>query len=257
MCALQIFLSVDPSLGKVDYSLMSDQTLMEMLFEGFDDETKKANQDNNGMYRDVCEWSCIKCDADERIIEINIGSRNLSGSLELRYVPPQVKLLKISSWVKRQLTGSVDLTQLPEGMQKLYLCRTAIKGEINLEHLPKDMEDLSLQSNQLTGEINLTHLPERMERLFLQNNQFKGEIDLAHLPSAMKSLSLENNLLSGSLVIKNLPQGMVMLDVGANHFNAIAVVDSNAHGTIKFEGGGVTSVVDKDGREVDIKRFLW
>ena len=28
MCALPLFLSVDPSLGRVDYSLLSDQTLM-------------------------------------------------------------------------------------------------------------------------------------------------------------------------------------------------------------------------------------
>ena len=41
MYAFQIFLSVDPSLGRVDYGLFSDQTLMEMLLEGFDDETKK------------------------------------------------------------------------------------------------------------------------------------------------------------------------------------------------------------------------
>ena len=54
MCALEIFLSVDPSLGRVDYSLLSDQTLMEMLFEGFTDKARKQCQDNDGMYLDVC-----------------------------------------------------------------------------------------------------------------------------------------------------------------------------------------------------------
>ena len=49
MCAFQLLLNVDPSLGRVNYSLMSDQTLMEMLIEGFDDGTKKEYQDDDGM----------------------------------------------------------------------------------------------------------------------------------------------------------------------------------------------------------------
>ena len=62
MCAFQLLVSVDPSLGRLDYSLLSDQTLMEMLIESFDDETKKKYQDGQGMYLDICEWPKIKCD---------------------------------------------------------------------------------------------------------------------------------------------------------------------------------------------------
>ena len=108
MCAFQLFLSVDPSLGRVDYSFLSDQTLMEILIERFHDETKGECQENNGIYLDVCEWSCIKCDDDDRVIRIERDSENISGSIDLCYVPPKVKVLQISSWGKRQLTGSVD-----------------------------------------------------------------------------------------------------------------------------------------------------
>ena len=55
MYSLWIFLTVDSSLGKVDYNSFSDQTLMEILFNGFDDETKKKYQNNDGTYLDVCE----------------------------------------------------------------------------------------------------------------------------------------------------------------------------------------------------------
>ena len=55
MCVLQLFLSVDPSFGRLEYRLMSDQALMEILIEGFGDETMKKCTDNNGMYLDVCE----------------------------------------------------------------------------------------------------------------------------------------------------------------------------------------------------------
>ena len=79
MCAFQLFLSVDPSLGRVDYNSLSDQTLMEMLIEGFDEETKRRYQDSHEMYLNVCELSCVVCDDDERVIEINIDSETVSG----------------------------------------------------------------------------------------------------------------------------------------------------------------------------------
>ena len=60
---------MDPFLGRLDYSLLSDQALMEMLIEGFDDETKKKYQDDHGMYLDVCEWPNITCDEDESVID--------------------------------------------------------------------------------------------------------------------------------------------------------------------------------------------
>ena len=44
MCAFQLFLTVEPSLGRVDYSSMSDQTLVEMLIEGVHDKKKKEYQ---------------------------------------------------------------------------------------------------------------------------------------------------------------------------------------------------------------------
>ena len=53
MRASQIFLLVDLSLGRVDYRLLSDQALMELLFEGLDDKTKQEYQDPEGVYLDV------------------------------------------------------------------------------------------------------------------------------------------------------------------------------------------------------------
>ena len=122
MCVLQLFLSVDPSIGRLVYSLLSDQALMEMLIDGFDDKTKEDYQDKHGMYFDVCEWSCVKCDDNQRDIEIDTESNHVRGSLELRYVPPKVRLLRVSTWSSTsKLTGSVDLTQLPEALEHIDL----------------------------------------------------------------------------------------------------------------------------------------
>ena len=135
---------------------------------------------------------------------------HVSGSLELCYVPPKVKVLEISELGKSALTGSIDLTCLPDGMQKLYL----------------------------------------------NDHQFTGEIDLTKLPWKMQALSFRNNELTGSLVIKKIPPSMVFMDMRGNHFNAVAVLDSETDATIKLEGSGVTSVVDGNGGELDMKRFL-
>ena len=234
MCAFQIFLSVDPSLGRVDYSLMPDQTLMEMLLEGFDEETKKEYKDCEGMYLDVCEWSCVTCDDNQRVIEVDIDSSSIVGSLELCYAPPKVKEFRVNPPLdESKMTGSVDLT-----------------------HLPEEMTHLDLQDNQLTGEIDLTQLPDVMSGLYLYNNKLTGEIDLTCLPGRMECLFLRINQLSGSVVIRRLPQGMKMIDLRENHFNAFAVVDSKATDVdIFLSGSGVASIVDENGKEFDMKRF--
>ena len=284
MCGFQILLGVDASLGRLDYSLMPDQALMEMLVEGFDDKTQKQYQDNHGMYLDVCEWSGITCDAHQRVIRIVIdiddSSENVCSLLELCHVPPKVKVLKISSMPggkltgsvdltqlpcgmealhlnSHQLTGAIDLTQLPGGMNALYLLNNQLTGAIDLTQLPGGMEYLYLRNNQLTGAIDLTQLPSGMKTLWLSNNQLTGAIDLTQLPGEMKTLWLNNNQLSGSLVIKRLPSTMHTLIASSNKFNAVAVVDLERNVIVALRGSGVTSVVDSHGRELENqKRFL-
>ena len=255
MCAFALFLCVDPSLGRVGYSLFSDQTLMEMLIDGFDHETKKTYIDKDGMYLDVCKWSRIKCDDNERVIQIHIVSSIVSGSLELRYVPPKVKLLSVRWWLVSQLTGSLDLAHLPGAMEDVRLGNNKLTGELDLAHIPDGVKYLFLNNNQFSGEIDLTHLPNRMNWLFLQSNQLTGKIDLAHLPEGMESLCLNSNQLTGSLIIGKLPQGINMIDVRRNHFNAIAVVNSETKAAILLCGSGVTSVVDENGK-ADMRWFL-
>ena len=140
MRAFQLFLSVDLSLGRVDYSLFSDQTLMEMFIDGFDDKSKKRYQDDEGIYLDVCEWTRIKCDEEKSVVEIAMDCHSIRGSLALLYVPPKVNGISNNSFTRGELNGSVDLT-----------------------HLPDRMEFFDLHNNQLTGEIDLTRLPDSME----------------------------------------------------------------------------------------------
>ena len=200
MCALQIILSADPSLGRVDYSLLSDQVLMELLIDGFDDETKKMYQDDHGMYLVVCEWRGIRCDQDERVVEVWIDSTNVVGSLELCYAPPKMQEVYIRSGYKSKLTGSVDFTCLPEGMKELYL-----------------------HNNQLTGEVNLTQLPDGMKVLNLQNNQLSGSLVLKRLPPSLRLINVRGNSFNAAAVIDSEAR----TDVYLQGSGVTSVVDEN------------------------------
>ena len=247
--------SKDPNLGRLDYSLLSDQALMEMLIDRFDDESKEEMQDVNGMYLDVCEWECVKCDGDRRVIEIDIDSSDVSGSLELFYVPPKVNEIYVRSMFNSKLTGSVDLTRLPVGVNVLAFTDCRLTGKIDLTQLPNEMQFLDLQNNQLTGNIDLTRLPDEMRYMNLRENKLTGKIDLTQLPCGMQKLLLHNNQLSGPLVLKRLPPGM-FINVQGNNFNSVAVVDSEVHADINLQGSGVTSVVDKNSGKLDCQQLL-
>ena len=234
-------LSVDPSLGRLDYSLLSDQALMEMLIKGFGDDIKEKYQDDHGMYLDVCRWSGIECDEDGRVAKILIDTCRTNGFIEICYVPPKVEFFLVDSWFGSKLTGSVDLTQLPDGMKffllnnhnmtgeidltqhpdgmkELHLSENQLTGEIDLTRLPGGMEILALDKNKLTGGIDLTKLPDEMQRLLLYNNELTGEVDVTQLPHTMEWLFLEHNRLTGEIDLTQLPEGMEDLHLSNNQF---------------------------------------
>ena len=69
------------------------------------------------------------------VIEIAIESAG--GSLELCYVPPNMRMLRLRPWGKTELTGSVDLTCLPDRRKSLSLNKQGFTGEIDLTQLSK------------------------------------------------------------------------------------------------------------------------
>ena len=228
-CAI-LLQTADSTLGRVDCNSLSDQTLMELLYEGFDEETQQRYQDENGVYLDVCNWSCTACGADDRVVEIVEYSR-ISGSLEIRYIPPKVKLRILScqqlSYLKTdQLTGSIDLTNLPNKMQYLHL-----------------------QHNLFTGSIDLTKLPEDILELTLNNNRLSGSLCFAELPAKIRCINVQHNFFTGSFVATNLQPSLREICARENQFEAIAVVDSQTKAFIDLIESGVRAVVDENGNE--------
>ena len=213
-------LTADPNLGRVDYGSFSDQTLMEMFFEGFDEETKRRRQDTERVYLDVCKSKGVECDREARVIKLTM-SKCKSGSLQLRHLPPKFQCLLMSYG---GLTGSIDLAALPQGMQVL-----------------------TVASNKLTGSVDLAHLPQNLRYLGLVFNRFEGSIDLTQLPQGMKCLYLNNNRFSGCFNATHLPSNLGIIYATGNQFSATAFVDTQTEAKITLNHCGVTSVVDENG----------
>ena len=228
---------------RVDYTSLSDQTLMELLFEGFDEDTQQRYQDSDGTYLDVFQWACVKCDKERSVIQIS-RSGCTSGSLHLRYLPPKFQSLQMSY---TGLAGSIDLTHLPQTMANIYLVGNVLTGSIELNQLPETLELLSLGSNMLVGCIDLAHLPREMFYLGLGNNKFEGSIDLTQLPESMHYIYLQYNRLSGSFHATNLPPNLGEIDASGNKFRPTAVVDSRTRAKFRLCNAGVVSVVDQNG----------
>jgi len=72
----------------------------------------------------------------------------------------------------KNLTGPIDLTKLPQGLQELNLSVNRLTGPIDLSKLPKGLQALHLYSNRLTGPIDLTILPRGLQWLSLFDNRF-------------------------------------------------------------------------------------
>jgi len=72
----------------------------------------------------------------------------------------------------KRLTGTIDLTKLPQGLEELYLYNNQLTGPIDLTKLPQGLEVLVLSYTRLTGTIDLTKLPQGLKELDLSYNRF-------------------------------------------------------------------------------------
>jgi hypothetical protein len=93
----------------------------------------------------------------------------------------------------KNLTGHVDLIQLPASLTWLDVNQNKLSGAVDLTKLPAALTDLFLSDNRLTGAVDLTKLPPSLEKLMLGWNQLTGPVDLTQLPRSLWMLGLEHN----------------------------------------------------------------
>ena len=137
----------------------------------------------------------VTLDADGFVVGIKWKDKKLRSTINWDAVHALTRLRWLSL-IGNQLSGSVDLTKLPQKLEMLHLNDNHFSGSLDLTVLPRTLRELKLEHNDLDGSLVLTQLPRTLELLHLSDNAFFGFVNISKLPETMSHLQLHNNHLT-------------------------------------------------------------
>ena len=213
---LHFTVCVDPALGRLDYSTMSTQALMEMFAEGLTPESKEIFQDDQGNYLDIEDWPGIKCGSDDLVIEWK--DIHLEGSLTYQFMPPRTRSFILYLEGIRKIRSPLETTDLPRGLQIFNVYWQAHFGALDMTSLPPALVILEVCNNRFEGTITLTALPSKIKEISMYSNKLSGSIDVSALPESLKKLYLDDNRLSGTISFEALPETLEVFSIARNAF---------------------------------------
>ena len=219
----------DRSMGSINLSALSDQTLMELFVEELDDASKEQFKLSNGDYLLACDWKGVKC-IKNRVSEIffNIhdkyAMKPMHGTLSFSALPRSIKSCEIRM-IGYPFYGSIDTTTLPAMLLNFSVRENFLTGYFELRHLPPQLKKLNINENEFTGSCYLSALPSELEEIHGTRNKFHGSIELDKLPRTLRVLNFCGNSLQGSLDLTKLPSRM----------KAIYLNDNNLCGEVFFD----------------------
>ena len=260
MHAVAFLQIADSHLGRVDYTSLSDQTLMELLIEGIEEESKRTYQNDDRTFKNVCEWPRVQCDSEERVVRFK-GTPNMKGAIELTHIPPKAESFYLLGF---NLKGTLNTQCLPQSLENFSISMNHFDGTVDFVSLPEALVDFNIHKNAFHGSANFKKLPRKLESMTLHSNNFSGEIFLRNLPPNINFLNISENAFTGDFCLQNSPKPLASgLFASYNSFNAIAVVPKGD--CVWLTGSDVTSVVDEEGnahaneremlREAEYKMF--
>ena len=206
-------LSADPSLGRIDYNSLSDQTLMEILFDGLDAESKAMNQDESGSYLNIAEWNGLFCDSESRVLVINKPHDRSNGSIPLEFIPPMVENYEMNNM---EATGTLDTCRLPKRLRFFSIAYNAYFGTVNFQTIPERVTNFEINDNAFSGTCDLTSLPQTLLVLCINRNKFCGGLAMDNLPPRIESLLANENQFTGTVCLSNLPRAMFEINISDN-----------------------------------------
>ena len=235
-------LSADPSAGRFDTSMLSDQAMLELLAQGFDEESQERFQEG-GEFLEFSKWEIVDFDeynvfyldvtpeedlfgddmpmrgvfeakfVPRKVGVLSIRRCDFGGILDFASLPEMMTMLEINS---TPFEGSIEAEALPPELKRVEVHTTKHSGSINFSKLPKNIEYCSFSGCAFTGSVNLAALPTNLRGLNISDNDFSGTADLCHLPAELSSLNLSCNAFRGSVCLDKLPSSMLSLDLGDN-----------------------------------------
>mmetsp|Transcript_20054 Transcript_20054/g.31423 ORF Transcript_20054/g.31423 Transcript_20054/m.31423 type:complete len:241 (-) Transcript_20054:20-742(-) len=202
MCSsFHFFVSADGALGKIDKASFSQQTLMELLTDGIVD--KSVFSRDSEIPEDISQWNGVTVSDANEVTEIEWRCAGLEGTINLQWLPLTVKEATIANGLfdDNVLSGTLDLTALPDGLTQLLLSDNEYSGEIDLTTLPSQLRELDVSNNKIWGTINVTNLPSGMKKLHLNDNRFEGSTDFGNLPESLWMFDVANTNLEGTIYL--------------------------------------------------------
>uniref|UniRef100_A0A7S4KSR4 Leucine-rich repeat protein n=1 Tax=Paramoeba aestuarina TaxID=180227 RepID=A0A7S4KSR4_9EUKA len=188
-----LFISVDPSLGKVDKRSFSQQTRMELFINGI--RNKEGIPGYSDHPNDITQWPELSFYEDKLSI-IRWEMCRLEGEIDVQWLPSTTREILVYD---NALEGSLDLTVLPDVLIRGNFSFNKFSGEINLTCLPPGLQELSLAANTFCGTVGLTKLPETLYHLHLFANSINGVIDVEKLPDSLAVLDVSFTMFEGNL----------------------------------------------------------
>ena len=279
---LVLLRAADLSLGKVDKGSLSDQTLMELLFDGLTEDSKDSFI-LDGAYTDACLWPGVSCNENHSVEKIAIINFFFEGTVSFDYLPPHLTEFSMPTRAFKQkrlvgtldtaemprkmqkfdifwnaISGTVDMTSLPPSLSHLNLARNNFSGTCDLTALPESMTYLSVARNQLTGSIALDALPNSLETLILSFNSFSGTLCFDKLPEKLGKLILQSNKFGGEFRLEKVPQALFSVPAEDNLFSGTAVVSSRDFLTVTLGGKtcSIDAVVDENGEKHTNEKYI-
>uniref|UniRef100_A0A7S4UM28 Leucine-rich repeat protein n=1 Tax=Paramoeba aestuarina TaxID=180227 RepID=A0A7S4UM28_9EUKA len=207
-------INADPeSLGRLEYTMMSQQSLMELLIDGF--ESKSVACGRAKTTRDLSEGKGVTLTESGDVDSIVWNECQLSGKIDLQWLPPTVTEFRMRN---NRIKGTVSCEMLPESLVFFTVNSNKLIGSLDLTRLPKTLQQLYAASNRLSGSLNLENLPITLVGLALWGNNFSGSVCLTKLPQTLISLSMDQNKLSGTIDLTKLPSGIQSVYLSKNEF---------------------------------------
>ena len=216
-----VFFTADYALGRVGYTEIPDQALLEMLIEGAD-ERYKARFMVQGAYRDISEWDGVVCGPDGTVLHLTMANEPMGalyaygGTLALQFLPPNLTEFTCRT---KLFTGTIDMAELPASLRHFTLTTSNFEGPLGLSTMPSALKHLNLSGNFFSGSCDLTALPSGMQYVDLSNNHLTGSVSLDALPAHLLLLRLRCNALSGEIHIQNLSSNLQELYLDNNCFS--------------------------------------
>uniref|UniRef100_A0A7S4KGK3 Leucine-rich repeat protein n=1 Tax=Paramoeba aestuarina TaxID=180227 RepID=A0A7S4KGK3_9EUKA len=217
----RIALTLDESLGRLDNSVLSEQSLMELLVQNMHEKNHFC--DAGGDFHPIEQWNGVHFNVHGSVESIDWQNKfPRGGSMDFQWIPLNALTVNVST---NKLTGSVELSLLPEGIISFFAYNNSLSGSLDLTSLPKSLRDLHLDNNNLSGALDLTGLPPCFESLNLSNNRFHDEVDLRALPASMKAMYISSNRLSGTVRIDRIGDDINRIDLSGNAIQSLQSTD--------------------------------